>query len=103
MHNPRSPLVLYHRGIPGVHWGKLKCRATAFQTFSRMLEVSINLGATERGPNDTLCCITAALCKAAYNNNDPNALAQAFPLMNEAEIQDVKDFVKRFGCKFLTI
>lgn len=44
-----------------------------------------------------------ALCKAAYNNNNPNALAEAFPLMNEAEVQGVQDFLKRFGCKLFNI
>ena len=43
--------------------------------------------------------MTGALCKAAYDNDNPNALAEVFPAMNEAEIQGVQDFLKRFGCK----
>lgn len=46
--------------------------------------------------------MTGALCKAAYNNDNPNALAEVFPAMNEAEIQGVQDFLKRFGCKLAT-
>ena len=46
--------------------------------------------------------MTGALCKAAYDNDNPNALAEVFPAMNEAEIQGVQDFLKRFGCKLAT-
>lgn len=46
--------------------------------------------------------MSGALCKAAYNNDNPNALAEVFPAMNEVEIQGVQNFLKRFGCKLPT-
>lgn len=45
------------------------------------------------------CIGIGALCRAAYNNDNPNALSEAFPEMSEVETQGVKEILKRFGCE----
>lgn len=78
----------------------LKCRVAASQSFSIQWEVRLSsVEIRWQSYTKNTCCVIGALCKAAYNDNNPNALAEVFPSMNEVEIQGVKDFVKRFGCK----
>ena len=43
----------------------------------------------------------ASLCKAAYDDSNPNAVAETMRTwgeVDEAQIETVKDFFKRFGC-----
>ena len=43
----------------------------------------------------------ASLCKAAYDNSNPNAIAETMRTwgeVDEAQIESVKNFLNRFGC-----
>ena len=46
---------------------------------------------------------SASLCKAAYDDSNPNAIAetiQKWGQVDEAQIETVKDFFNRFGCTY---
>ena len=46
---------------------------------------------------------SASLCKAAYDDSNPNAIAetmQKWGQVDEAQIETVKDFLTRFGCTY---
>ena len=44
---------------------------------------------------------SASLCKAAYDDSNPNAIAKtmrSWGEVDEAQVETVKDFFNRFGC-----
>ena len=46
---------------------------------------------------------SASLCKAAYDDSNPNAIAETmrrWDQVDEAQIETVKDFFNRFGCTY---
>jgi hypothetical protein len=38
-----------------------------------------------------------ALCKAAYEGKNPNVIVESLGITDETEVQQLTDFLKRFG------
>lgn len=46
---------------------------------------------------NNICLHLGAFCKAAYEGKNPSAIVESLGVTDEAEIQQLTDFLKRFG------